>query len=105
MKHLFTFLPLIFFVTSCSIIGGPNGYFPEKKYDFLEEEIEEEIEIEKWAVEAEEWWEESKKTLLNLVDDQIQANQEEIILLVDDQIQENQEEIILLVDEVVAKKI
>ena len=40
MKHLFTLLPLIFFVASCSIIGGPNGYFPEKKYDFLEEEIE-----------------------------------------------------------------
>ena len=45
MKHLFTFLPLIFFVTSCSIIGGPNGYFPEKKYDFLEEEIESDITI------------------------------------------------------------
>ena len=43
MKHLFTFLPLIFFVTSCSIVGGPNGYFPEKKYDFLEEEIEADI--------------------------------------------------------------
>ena len=43
MKNLFTFLPLIFFVTSCSIIGGPNGYFPEKKYDFLEEEIEADI--------------------------------------------------------------
>ena len=43
MKHLFIFLPLIFFVTSCSIIGGPNGYFPEKKYDFLEEEIEADI--------------------------------------------------------------
>ena len=43
MKHLFPFLPLIFFVTSCSIIGGPNGYFPEKKYDFLEEEIEADI--------------------------------------------------------------
>ena len=43
MKHLFTFLPLIFFVTSCSIIGGPNGYFPEKKYDSLEEEIEADI--------------------------------------------------------------
>ncbi len=43
MKHLFTFLPLIFFITSCSIIGGPNGYFPEKKYDFLEEEIEADI--------------------------------------------------------------
>ena len=45
MKHLFTFLPLIFFVTSCSIIGGPNGYFPEKKYDFLEEEIESDISL------------------------------------------------------------
>lgn len=43
MKHLFTFLPLIFFVASCSIIGGPSGYFPEKKYDFLEEEIEADI--------------------------------------------------------------
>ena len=45
MKHLFTFLPLIFFVASCSIIGGPSGYFPEKKYDFLEEEIEADITI------------------------------------------------------------
>ena len=43
MKHLLNFLPLIFFVPSCSIIGGPNGYFPEKKYDFLEEEIEADI--------------------------------------------------------------
>ena len=43
MKHLFNLLPLIFFITSCSIIGGPNGYFPEKKYDFLEEEIEADI--------------------------------------------------------------
>ena len=43
MKHVLNFLPLIFFVTSCSIIGGPNGYFPEKKYDFLEEEIEADI--------------------------------------------------------------
>ena len=45
MKHVLNFLPLIFFVTSCSIIGGPNGYFPEKKYDFLEEEIESDITI------------------------------------------------------------
>ena len=43
MKHLFTFLSLIFFVASYSIIGGPNGYFPEKKYDFLDEEIEADI--------------------------------------------------------------
>ena len=45
MKHVLNFLPLIFFVTSCSIIGGPNGYFPEKKYDFLEEEIEADISL------------------------------------------------------------
>ena len=45
MKYLLNFLPLIFFVTSCSIIGGPNGYFPEKKYDFLEEEIEADISL------------------------------------------------------------
>ena len=45
MKHLFTIFTLILFVTSCSIIGGPNGYFPEKKYDFLEEEIESDITI------------------------------------------------------------
>jgi len=45
MKQLFTIFQLIFFVTSCSIIGGPNGYFPEKKYDFLEEEIESDITI------------------------------------------------------------
>ena len=24
---------------------GPDGYFPDKKYDFLEEEIQEDIEI------------------------------------------------------------
>ena len=45
MKHLFTLFTLIFFLESCSIIGGPNGYFPEKKYDFLEEEIEANIAI------------------------------------------------------------
>ena len=43
MKLLLTLLTLLFFIQSCSIIGGPNGYFPEKKYDFLEEEIEENI--------------------------------------------------------------
>ena len=45
MKLLLTLLTLTFFLASCSIIGGPNGYFPEKKYDFLEEEIEENIAI------------------------------------------------------------
>ena len=45
MKHLLTLLTLFFFVASCSIIGGSDGYFPEKKYDFLKEEIEENIVI------------------------------------------------------------
>ena len=45
MKHLLTLLTIVFFVASCSIIGGPDGYFPEKKYDFLKEEIEENIVI------------------------------------------------------------
>ena len=45
MKHLLTFVLLVLFVASCSIIGGPDGYFPEKKYDFLDEEIEENIVI------------------------------------------------------------
>tara|TARA_X000000368_G_scaffold74668_1_gene55099 strand:- start:30 stop:1016 length:987 start_codon:yes stop_codon:yes gene_type:complete len=38
---------LLFFMTlsliSCSTISGPNGYFPDTKYDFLDEEIEEDI--------------------------------------------------------------
>ena len=45
MKHLLTLLTIVFFIASCSIIGGPDGYFPEKKYDFLKEEIEENIVI------------------------------------------------------------
>tara|TARA_Y100000768_G_scaffold166949_1_gene125010 strand:- start:791 stop:1777 length:987 start_codon:yes stop_codon:yes gene_type:complete len=38
---------LLFFTTlsliSCSTISGPNGYFPDTKYNFLDEEIEEDI--------------------------------------------------------------
>ena len=45
MKLLLTLLTSSIFLASCSIIGGPNGYFPEKKYDFLEEEIEDNIAI------------------------------------------------------------
>ena len=30
-------------MTSCSMFGGSDGYFPEKKYDFLEEKVEEDI--------------------------------------------------------------
>ena len=32
-------------MSSCSIIGGQDGYFPDKKYDFLEEEVAENISI------------------------------------------------------------
>ena len=34
---------LIFVISSCSVMRGPDGFFPETKYDFLEEEVEEGI--------------------------------------------------------------
>ena len=43
MRRLSIFLFLIFCITSCSMFGGSDGYFPEKKYDFLEEKVEEDI--------------------------------------------------------------
>jgi len=43
MRRLSVFLFLIFCITSCSMFGGSDGYFPEKKYDFLEEKVEEDI--------------------------------------------------------------
>ena len=45
MKHLFILFALTFLIASCSIIGGPNGYFPEKKYDFIEEKIDDNIRL------------------------------------------------------------
>ena len=41
-KH-YSYLSLVFLISSCSIIGGPDGYFPEKKYDFLNEKVESDI--------------------------------------------------------------
>jgi len=43
MRMLSIFIFMIFFMTSCSILGGSDGYFPEKKYDFLDERVEEDI--------------------------------------------------------------
>ncbi len=43
MKNLFSLFILILGLSSCSTISGPDGYFPDTKYDFLEEEIEENI--------------------------------------------------------------
>ena len=45
MRIIYPSLLVLFISSSCSIIGGPNGYFPEKKYDFLEEELSENISI------------------------------------------------------------
>ena len=45
MKKFYSSLIYLFFLSSCSMIGGPDGYFPDKKYDFLEEEVAENISI------------------------------------------------------------
>ena len=45
MKKLIFFVLVSSICKSCSMIGGPDGYFPDKKYDFLDEEIQEDIEI------------------------------------------------------------
>ena len=36
---------IILMISSCSMLGGPDGYFPDKKYDFLKEAIEETISV------------------------------------------------------------
>ena len=43
MKKVYFLIPFIFVMSSCSTIGGPDGYFPTKKYDFIEEKIEQDI--------------------------------------------------------------
>ena len=45
MRKDYILIPLIFLYTSCSTLSGPDGYFPTKKYDFLEEELGENITI------------------------------------------------------------
>ena len=39
MKNTLQLLLAIFFIQSCSYLTGPEGMFPETKYDFLEEEV------------------------------------------------------------------
>lgn len=39
MKNIPQLLLAIFFIHSCSYLTGPEGMFPETKYDFLEEEL------------------------------------------------------------------
>lgn len=45
MRKDYILIPFVFLYTSCSTLGGPDGYFPTKKYDFLEEELGENITI------------------------------------------------------------
>ena len=45
MRKDYILIPFIFLYTSCSTLSGPDGYFPTKKYDFLEEELGENITI------------------------------------------------------------
>ena len=47
MKYQNLIVVITFLITSCSMIGGKDGYFPEKKYDFLKEEIEDNITVPK----------------------------------------------------------
>ena len=43
MKKFYSLLAISLFISSCSLINGPDGYFPDKKYDFLEEKVEEDV--------------------------------------------------------------
>ena len=45
MIKIHSFFLILFTISSCSVLGGREGYFPEKKYDFLEEEVAENISI------------------------------------------------------------
>ena len=39
MKNTFIGFLTVTFISSCSYLTGPEGLFPETKYDFLEEEV------------------------------------------------------------------
>ena len=45
MKNIFQITLAILFIQSCSYISGPEGMFPETKYDFLEEEVSPNLDI------------------------------------------------------------
>ena len=43
MIKYFLILVTMIFISSCSLFGGSEGYFPDKKYDFLDEELSEDV--------------------------------------------------------------
>ncbi len=45
MKNISLIIVSSFIYTSCSMTGGSEGYFPDKKYDFLNEEVEDIISV------------------------------------------------------------
>ena len=45
MIRIFITLFLAISLSSCSMFGGSDGYFPEKKYDFLNEEVESDLSL------------------------------------------------------------
>ena len=45
MKNATVIVCILVLCSSCSYIAGPEGIFPSKEYDFLEEVIEDEISL------------------------------------------------------------
>lgn len=43
--HNIYFLLIIFLISSCSYISGPDGFFPETADDFFNEEIAEDLKL------------------------------------------------------------
>ena len=43
MKTYFINIPILFLFFGCSSMSGPDGFFPDTKYDFLDEQVDDEI--------------------------------------------------------------
>jgi outer membrane protein assembly factor BamC len=43
MKTYFINIPILFLFFGCSSMSGPDGFFPDTKYDFLDEQVADEI--------------------------------------------------------------
>ena len=52
MKNTLQLLATLFIIQSCSFITGPEGMFPETKYDFLDEEVAPNLSIPGYPVQV-----------------------------------------------------
>jgi outer membrane protein assembly factor BamC len=43
MKTYFINIPILFLFFGCSSMSGPDGFFPDTKYDFFDEQVADEI--------------------------------------------------------------